>query len=116
MPKVLFVDDEPYVLDAYLRMLRNSTFQCYTLSDSRQLFEHPALSELDIIVVDQQMPWVTGTEILLQLQQRLPRIKRVLISGDLYFVQGFLATKTIDAALQKPFTKALLLDCLLTLS
>ncbi|MCL1084110.1 hypothetical protein L2746_19495 [Shewanella psychromarinicola] len=96
-------------------MLRNSIFQCYTLSDSRQLFEHPGLNELDIIAVDQQMPEVTGTEILLQLQQQLPRIKRVLISGDPYSAQGLISTTIIDATLQKPFTKVLLLDCLLTL-
>lgn len=116
MPKVLFVDDEPFVLEAYLRMLRNSVFQCYTLSDSRQLFQHPALSKLDIIVVDHQMPHVTGIEILHKLQQGFPHIKRVLVSGDLdTSLRGFSTTIPIDAALHKPFTKAVLLDCLLTL-
>ncbi|CAM3818365.1 response regulator [Rheinheimera salexigens] len=119
MLKVLFVDDEPFILDAYLRMLRNTSFQCFTLSDSRQLFQHPAISELDIIVVDQQMPHVTGIEIVQKLEQHFPHIKRVLISGDLDYALRELSTTattaTIDAALQKPFTKAVLLDCLLTL-
>jgi DNA-binding NtrC family response regulator len=115
MPKVLFIDDEPYILDAYLRMLRNSIFECDTLSDSRALCQYPALSEVDIVVVDHQMPGVSGTDILLLLQRDFPHIKRVLVSGDLDFAQKTLSTTTLDAAIEKPFTKAKLLDCLLTL-
>jgi DNA-binding NtrC family response regulator len=115
MTKVLFVDDEPYILDAYLRILRHSTFECFTLSDSTQVFQHPALNELDIIVVDQQMPGVTGTEILLQLQKNFPHIKSVLVSGDINVEKENCSTITFDAALQKPLTKAHLIDCLLSL-
>ncbi|WP_350627670.1 response regulator [Pseudoalteromonas sp. CAL260-MNA-CIBAN-0059] len=111
MAKVLFVDDEPFILDAYARMLKNSAFEYFTLSDSTHVFQHPELPYLDIIVVDHLMPKVTGVEILIALQQKYPTIKKVLISGDI----NTLKDAPCDTILQKPVTKLCLLDCLSSL-
>lgn len=115
--KVLFVDDEPFILSAYQRMLRNTAFECSTLSDSRLLFQQAELSDFDIIAVDHQMPHVSGIELLQQLQEKYPHIKRVLISGNLNFAhQELPTTVSFDAALEKPFTKADLITCLSNLA
>ncbi len=111
MPKVLFVDDEPYILDTYLRMLRGLAFECIVLYDSTRVFELPYLKEIDIIVVDQQMPEITGSEILLEMKLRFPNIKRLLISGDTFNLQD----SYCDFILQKPLTKLDLINCLSSL-
>ncbi|WP_213609090.1 response regulator [Pseudoalteromonas sp.] len=111
MTKVLFVDDEPYILDTYLRMLRGSKFECSVLSDSTQLFELPNLKYVDIIVVDQQMPKITGSELLLKMKQQFPNIKRVLVSADIFKLEG----SYTDLVLQKPLMKLELIKCLSSL-
>ena len=63
MAKVLFIDDEPFILDAYARMLKSSAFECFTLSDSTQVFQHPELLNLDIIVVDSAAALVPRAEL-----------------------------------------------------
>ncbi|MBB1442390.1 MULTISPECIES: response regulator [Pseudoalteromonas] len=111
MAKVLFIDDEPFILDAYARMLKSSAFECFTLSDSTQVFQHPELLNLDIIVVDHLMPQVTGVEILIALEKKFPTIKKVLISGDTHKLKN----APCDKLLQKPVKKIYLLDCLSSL-
>jgi len=111
MTKVLFVDDEPYLLDTYLRMLRGSKFECTVLSDSTQVFELPNLKNIDIIVVDQQMPKITGCELLLKMKQQFPNIKRILISGDTFKLENCYS----DLVLQKPLMKLDLINYLSSL-
>ena len=90
IPKVLFVDDEPYILDTYLRMLRGSVFECIVLSESTRVFELPYLREMKL---------------------RFPNIKRLLISGDTFNLQD----SYCDFILQKPLTKLDLINCLSSL-
>ena len=114
--RVLFVDDDEYVLHAYQRMLRNSDIDCSVLSDPVLIWQLPDLAAIDIVVADQQMPKLSGIELLQQLSQRYPAIKRVLISGDLnpgYLQQGGLL---LHATLHKPCSKVSLLQCLAQLS
>lgn len=113
MLKLLFVDDDAFVLSAYQRMLHRSDYQCSYLQAPEQLWEVPALAGFDIAFVDQQMPGVTGNQLLLQLQLRYPAIKRVLVSGDVEFaLQQKAAELTLDAVLNKPCSKLMLTACI----
>ena len=116
MVKVLFVDDDEYILTAYQRMLRNSEFDCVFLSSPALIWQLPGLEKLDIVVADHHMPGVNGTELLEQLAQRYPKIKRVLISGDLYSACRHQEAMLFHATLEKPCSKASVLQCLTGLS
>ncbi len=111
MFNVLFVDDEPLLLEAYRRMLRLSPFQCHTLVDSTQVIEFLAQQPIDIVVADQLMPALTGGELLQQLVKKYPAIKRVLISGNLNLVEPA-ARVAAHTLLEKPCSKAVLLSTL----
>lgn len=114
MPAVLFVDDEPFVLDAYLRMLRNSAFQCHTMANSQEVLLYLGQNTIDIVVADQQMPQLSGIALLADVKQRFPAIRRVLISGNLSLVEQSAANR-LDAVLEKPCSKAVMLACLQSL-
>ncbi|SEH74855.1 Response regulator receiver domain-containing protein [Rheinheimera pacifica] len=117
MCNILFIDDDAFILSAYQRMLRGSVYQACYLQQPAQLWQQVYLTSLTIVLADQQMPGITGTELLLQLQHNHPAIKRVLISGDLTLAIEQLAPElTLDAALAKPCSKVALLDCLQRLS
>lgn len=114
--RVLFVDDDEYVLHAYQRMLHNSDFECHVLSEPVMIWQWPGLAATDIVVADQQMPKLSGIELLQQLSQRYPAIKRVLISGDLNSVYPQQSALLLHATLHKPCSKVSLLQCLAQLS
>jgi CheY-like chemotaxis protein len=113
MLKLLFVDDDAFVLSAYQRMLHKSGYQCSYLQAPEQLWEVPALADFDIAFVDQQMPGITGNQLLLQLQLRYPAMKRVLVSGDVELaLQQKAAELALDAVLNKPCSKVMLTTCI----
>jgi DNA-binding NtrC family response regulator len=112
MTNVMFVDDDNYMLQAYQRMLRGSPFHCFLLPEPASFWQQHNISNLQIVVADQQMPQVSGTELLLNLQHRYPAIKRVLISGDIDAALGQANSVMLDAVLSKPCSKATLLACL----
>lgn len=116
MVKVLFVDDDEYILNAYQRMLRNSGVDCVFLSSPELIWQQPGLEKLDIVVADHFMPGLNGSELLTQLAKRYPKIKRVLISGDIYTVCRQQETLLFHATLDKPCGKETLLQCLTMLS
>ncbi len=78
---ILIVDDEPQILRALDRSLRD---EGYTLSFSQdpldalaQLAERP----FDIVVSDFAMPHMTGVELLAQVRERRPSTLRMLMTG-----------------------------------
>lgn len=114
MAAVLFVDDEPFILDAYKRMLRNSDIQCHTLVNSQEVEWFLCQNTIDIVVADQQMPVLSGSDLLADLKKRFPKIKRVLISGNLNLLEQT-TTDGLDALLEKPCSRAMMLACLQSL-
>lgn len=113
MPKILFIDDEQYLLDAYARMLRHSEFDCFFMASGLASLDHPRLSSVDVIVCDQQMPDITGIELLTLIKTNYPHIKRVLISGNVNSLKRCLPADLLSFdILEKPCSKAYLISCI----
>lgn len=80
-PRVLCIDDEPNVLKSLRRLLRRENFELHT-ADSAEA----ALDLLDdlapaVIVSDQRMPGMQGTEFLEIAREKLPESIRIVLSG-----------------------------------
>jgi putative nucleotidyltransferase with HDIG domain len=83
-PKIIFVDDEPNVIDGLRRMLRPSRQRwdlAFATSGSAalELMEQQAF---DIIVSDMRMPGMDGRQLLEEVEKRYPQIVRVVLSGS----------------------------------
>lgn len=84
MKRVLFVDDEPNVLQGLQRMLRPQRRRWdMTFCDSgeealRRLAEAP----FDVLVSDMRMPGMSGAPLLAEAQARFPRVVRLILSGQ----------------------------------
>jgi len=78
---LLLVDDEPNILRALNRILRREGYKILMAqsgSDALQLLqEHP----VDVLMTDQRMPVMSGTELLAQVKQQYPHIVRMMLSG-----------------------------------
>ena len=102
---VLFVDDEEIVLELGSLMLQKLGCNVLTANRGQEAIDIFKKNEVDFVVLDMQMPGMSGYEIYHQLKEIQPKIKILLASG----YTGDQSEKRIesigfDGYLQKPFT------------
>jgi FixJ family two-component response regulator len=79
--KVLFVDDEPAVLQGYQRLLRNE-FQIDTAVGGKgALIAIDTTGPYAAVVSDMRMPEMTGVELLRKVKELSPDSVRIMLSG-----------------------------------
>jgi response regulator RpfG family c-di-GMP phosphodiesterase len=82
MARILFVDDDPNVLEAYQRNLRKR-FSIETAPSAEQALKLLAEREsYAVIVADMQMPAMNGIEFLVQAQRCAPDSVRMMLTGN----------------------------------
>ena len=78
---VLFVDDEPHITDGLKRALRAEPYTILTASspaDGMQILsEHP----VDVVVSDEKMPEMSGSEFLSVVCENYPDTVRMMLTG-----------------------------------
>jgi response regulator RpfG family c-di-GMP phosphodiesterase len=80
--KVLFVDDEPHLLAAIQRGLRNQ-FEIHVATGGREALEMLQKSgPFPLVVSDMRMPQMSGVQLLAQVRQRYPDTVRMIFSGQ----------------------------------
>jgi len=80
MPSVLCVDDEPNILRTMNWMLRKE-FHVMTAPDGPTALQMLRTHDFDVIVSDQRMPQMMGSEFLRQACALAPRAMRILLTG-----------------------------------
>jgi diguanylate cyclase (GGDEF)-like protein/PAS domain S-box-containing protein len=78
---LLLVDDEPSILSALKRQLRQDGYQILTAADGHKGLELLAQNKVDVIVSDQRMPGMTGVEFLRKVKTLYPDTVRIVLSG-----------------------------------
>lgn len=84
MKRILFVDDEPALLDALrgrLHRLRDKWDMVFVESGARAMVEMER-SPSDVVVTDMRMPGMDGAQLLTIVSQRWPQAVRIVLSGD----------------------------------
>lgn len=81
--RILFVEDEPLALELMAKCLEENGYRTQSFACSRKALEwlqsHP--EEIDILVTDQSMPKLTGTELAMKARQLCPRLPVVIVTG-----------------------------------
>src|SRR5579859_4713302 len=80
--KILFVDDEPNVLEAYQRNLRKRYSLEAATSGELALELIAQRGPFAVIVADMQMPVMNGVEFLVQAQKLAPDSVRLMLTGN----------------------------------
>lgn len=101
---VLVVDDEVPLLELVLRMLADLGYDAHGFASSRAALEAFRVSPraYDVVVTDERMPGLSGTELIRELRQVRPDVPILLVSG-FPSVDEDLATAP-DATLRKPIS------------
>ncbi len=79
-PRVLCVDDEPSVLRS-LNWLLRSRFDVSAVTDASEGLELIRNSDFDVVISDQRMPGMEGTEFLERVKEMSPHTMRLLLTG-----------------------------------
>jgi CheY-like chemotaxis protein len=80
-PTVLIVDDEPGILGALKRVLHHEPYRVLTTTNPMEAFHLLATHSVQMVISDQRMPEMTGTELLLQVKLLYPDVVRVILTG-----------------------------------
>lgn len=82
--RILFVDDEPLVLQGLQRGLRpmRKEWEMEFATGGAAALAAMEQSAFDVIVTDMLMPGMDGAELLQQVKERFPRTARFVLSGE----------------------------------
>ncbi|THF62575.1 EAL domain-containing protein [Pseudothauera rhizosphaerae] len=111
---LLLVDDEPSVLAALRRLLRPTEIEVQTCARLDDAFEVLATGRVGVVVCDQRMPGMTGTEFLRRVRKLHPNVIRIVLSGytELSSVIDAVNRGAIYKFLTKPWDDQVLLESL----
>ncbi len=80
-PAILFVDDEPGVLRAMQRLFRKRSVAVLTASGGAEALDLLERQPVDVVVSDQRMAGMSGTDFLKEVRARYPDTVRCILSG-----------------------------------
>ena len=80
-PRVLLVDDHPGVVRALSRMLSTECDVVGVMADGREAAAAAARLQPVVVVVDLNLPDVSGLDVCRQIRDSNPRVKVVVISA-----------------------------------
>lgn len=78
---ILCVDDEPNALVLRKLVLQKAGYEVITASSGRQALELAESLSIDLLLSDQLMPGMTGTQLAREIKAIAPHARIVLISG-----------------------------------
>lgn len=83
MKTLLFVDDEPKVLQGLQRQLRNmrNEWDMNFVESGQKALEFMASHPVDIVVSDMMMPMMDGSQLLTEVARNHPHAVRIVLSG-----------------------------------
>jgi len=106
---ILLVDDDKSVIDAVSEFLRESSFDVIAETDPEKAVRLARHMLVDLLILDLQMPKLDGIEVLKLLRKQQPKLKVIILTGQLPKYEERLKNIRIDRILAKPPNTAQLL-------
>ena len=99
MRRIIFVDDEPKVLEGLKRMLRSMRhgWEMSFVESGAEALAALDAKHYDVVVSDMRMPGMDGAQLLTEVMNRHPQTVRIILSG---YADQELVMKSVGAAHQ----------------
>jgi response regulator RpfG family c-di-GMP phosphodiesterase len=81
--RILLVDDEPLVLQGWVKALKPSGHTVYTAETEAAAVGIAGAEPIDVVVVDYILGRITGVEVLNSIRKKRPLVRSILISGQI---------------------------------
>ena len=103
--RLLFVDDEPGVLNALKRVFRQETYEVLTATSGEQGLVILAEATTHLVISDFRMPGINGAEFLRTVRERSPDTIRIMLTGhaDSDAVMGAINEGAVYKFILKPW-------------
>ena len=107
LPTVLFIDDEQGNRLTFKAAFRTE-FNVLTAADLNEAWTLLEKNAVHVVICDQRMPGVTGSEALVRIKERYPQVRRMLITAhaDLQALVDALNQAGVCHYIQKPWEAA----------
>ena len=114
MKRILFVDDEPLLLDGLRALLRRhrGVWEVGFVQSAEEALAHLRARPCDILVADLKMPGMDGATLLERVRVEFPRVLRLLLSGHADSIGGLRKVSAAQHILSKPCDGPTLIDAL----
>ena len=80
-PVVLCVDDDPAILSSLRRVLRREPYEVETSEDPVLALERVAKGDVRLVIIDQRMPGMCGSEFAAEVRRLSPATVRVMLTA-----------------------------------
>lgn len=112
MRAVMFVDDEPFILDGLRGLLRKQrdNWDMTFVSSGPAALEALARRPCDVVISDMRMPGMDGAELLCHVRERHPRTARVILTGQASKQDLIRARPVAQQILSKPCERSILCE------
>jgi DNA-binding NtrC family response regulator len=108
---ILVVDDEENILNIFRLVLESNGYKVDTAATAHEALEKVKSGTFQVCLLDNNLPDMHGTELLRQIHQIDPAMKKLMVTGDWSPRDVELAKKNgADEFVAKPLNKAALLE------
>lgn len=84
-PTILFVDDEPNIINSLRRSLRKEPYKLLSATSGREALQILAQEPVDIVISDERMPGMTGANLVSQIRHQYPEVICMILTGQADF-------------------------------
>ena len=114
MKRILFVDDQPSLLEGLQRMLRpqRARWEPMFASGGEAALRMLEASPFDVVVTGMRMPGMDGAQFLECVRDRFPGVVRIILSGYCEMESTLRAVPVAHQFLQKPCDAAILVQAI----
>jgi two-component system, probable response regulator PhcQ len=81
MSIVMIVDDDRYLLDSLLRILRHEPYSIVAFQSCEEALSELQYRTVDVVISDQELPGMRGSEFLQRVQALYPATTRFMLTG-----------------------------------
>lgn len=106
---VVCVDDEPAILSALKRSLRWEPYELLTTDSPENALRWVGSREVSLVITDQRMPLMEGTELCEEISRRSPSTARIILTaypGDTMSSPGL--RRRTECMISKPWDHMML--------
>ncbi len=79
---ILIVDDEPNVIASLKRVFTDEPYEIYSAAGALEGIEILKNNPVKVVVSDEKMPDVTGSEFLAMVREQFPNVIRIMLTGN----------------------------------
>jgi len=113
--KILVVDDEENILTIFRLVLESRGYLVDTASTAEEALSKVGLKKYNLCLLDLNLPDMHGTELVRQIHQIDPGMKKLMVTGDSSGIDAQTARDNgADGLILKPLNKAALISAVET--